>query len=287
MTQPSKAGTSIITPPIAWAGSKSNVMTRLVPLMPSDVAKTIEPLAGGAAWTLAVNAPYKVIADTNPALIAFYETLRDTPDYLIDYWQRYRRLAPDDFATAHRTRNADWQRWEQHYRNMISLPFHTMSPRMQGALFFFLNHTCFNGLWRVNSKGIFNVPPGFLREVSEDNLRAASRALQGALIVRADVVDVLECTAAAGDMVYLDPPYSGSFTGYTRAGWTAQDDARLAACVVRLTARGVRVMISASAASGVADLYPGLRQVELLVKRNISAKKDQRGHMAELVLMNY
>ncbi|MFQ5578395.1 MAG: DNA adenine methylase, partial [Anaerolineae bacterium] len=160
----------------------------------------------------------------------------------------------------------------------------------------YLNKTCYNGLYRENQKGEFNVPFG--RYVNpticdEPRLRLAADVLRDVELRAADFSEAVE-TAVPGDFVYFDPPYvplsqTSSFTSYDRAGFGHADQVRLAEVVRRLTERGVRVMLSNSSAPLVYALYdkPGYRLIEIRARRNINSKADRRGPVKELLILNY
>jgi DNA adenine methylase len=159
-----------------------------------------------------------------------------------------------------------------------------------------MNKTCYNGLYRENQKGEFNVPFGRYKRpkiCDRERLHAASRALQG--VVLCDV-DFAEAVAAAGegDFIYFDPPYvplnaTSSFTSYSRYGFDDEDHRRLAQMFHDLTARGCRVMLSNSSAPLVQDLYEGHGYCieEVQARRNINSKANRRGPVTELLIMNY
>jgi len=163
----------------------------------------------------------------------------------------------------------------------------------RAARFLVLNHTCYNGLYRVNRRGLFNVPFGrhhnpMLYDAA--NLRAANRALQGITLRVGDFVQCLE-TAGPGDLVYLDPPYhpvsaTANFTSYTSTDFGIEDQQRLAAVFRELDRRGCRVMLSNSCTELVRRLYEGYEQVQVYANRAINSKSDERRAVLELLILN-
>jgi len=169
------------------------------------------------------------------------------------------------------------------------------SPVERAARTIFLNHTCYNGLYRLNSRGQFNVPYGKWsrppRVFAEANLWACHRALQG-VELRCEGFEACIEQARAGDFVYLDPPYdplsaTSSFTTYTGVEFRERDQERLAEAFRELDARGCLVLLSNSATPLIRRLYRGFRVDTLLAARAISSKADGRGKVEELAVRNY
>lgn len=175
-----------------------------------------------------------------------------------------------------------------------------LTPRTSlgvAAKFIFLNKTCYNGLYRENRKGIFNVPHGRYASPNIDDadaIEAASEALQGVRLEQGDFERSCEL-AKAGDFVYFDPPFhplsrTSNFTTYTSRDFTRADQERLAAAVRKLTDRDVRVMVSNSAHRWIRGLYGDDEryQIEMLpARRMINSRGDRRGTIDELLMMNY
>ena len=159
-----------------------------------------------------------------------------------------------------------------------------------------MNKTCYNGLYRENSTGRFNVPFGRYKNpkiCDEKRLRRASRALQG---VKFEVMDFEEATNSAreGDFIYFDPPYApvsdtSNFTSYNQSGFHERDQRRLATVIQQLTARGCKVMLSNSSAPIIYDLYAidGYHLIEVQSRRSINSKATGRGPVTELLILNY
>ncbi|MHA1653254.1 MAG: DNA adenine methylase, partial [Candidatus Thorarchaeota archaeon] len=167
-------------------------------------------------------------------------------------------------------------------------------PVQRAARFIYLNRTCYNGLYRVNAEGKFNVPFGRYRNpriLDERNLRAASKAFQDVEFRIGDFEETV-WDASAGDFIYFDPPYAplsktADFTAYTEAGFSFDEQKRLARVFRELDERGCYVLESNSATEEIRELYEGYRIVEVRAKRAISSDAKTRGPVTELLIRNY
>lgn len=243
-------------PFLKWAGGKRALMPHLLRLMPEDFENYFEPFVGGGAlfFELANQGKFNdgasvaenrraELSDANERLIRSYRGVRDGIEDVI-YHLKQRAYTPEEFARI-RGLNVD-----AHFSDIGA-----------AAWMIYLNKCCFNGLYRVNKSGNFNVPFGrYVDPVicDEPRLRACSAALQGVNILRQDF-EVTAQHAQAGDFVYFDPPYvptkATSFVAYEKGGFTMADQARLRDCALELKRRGVHVMLSNSAAPEVFELY--------------------------------
>ena len=252
-------------PVLKWAGGKSQLLDVLLPLIPESFGKYIEPFIGGGALFFATNPTSAVIADSNPELVNLYQVIASDVELLIRALKSFR----NDKDYFYKIRMQDWLKL----------------PRIQAAArTIFLNRTCFNGLYRVNRKGQFNVPFGNYANPTicdEKNLRLASQALQGKTIVCGDYKDVLRTHASAGDFIFLDPPYLpvseySDFKRYTKEQFFEEDQRDLSEEVGRLCDLGCHVVLTNSNHPLVHELY-GKYQVDIYqTKRNISSKAKSR-----------
>ena len=274
------AGKPIDAKPIVkWAGGKSRLLGELLARVPRDIGTYAEPFAGGAALFFALASERSrgmrkfkraVLADRNEELVALYTAIRDDVSAVIEALGAYRHDR-DLFYTV-RAQSTQG-----------------MSDVERAARFMFLNRTCFNGLWRVNSGGKFNVPFGKYKNpriLDEDGLRAASRALAGVDVVSRDFAEVTG-TLGKKDFVYLDPPYvplsrTASFTAYAKDGFTPHDQARLADELHALKRRGARAMLSNADTPTTRDLYEGHALHVVRAPRSISCDGATRGDAGEL-----
>lgn len=270
-------------PFLKWAGGKTALLPQLLEAAPERIGTYYEPFLGGGALFFALQAEGRfkraVLSDSNEHLINTYVQVRDNVERLVDalhvHQRKYR--AADDQADYYYTIRAK-----------------RIQCDLGGAAnLIFLNKTCYNGLYRVNSKGGFNVPHGRHKNPTicdEDNLRAVSEALQD---VELKVADFAHAPSAAGrgDFVYFDPPYvpvseTSYFTAYTANEFGAEEQSRLATTAETLAERGSSVVLSNSGHPDVAALYRherfDLAHVE--ARRNINANAAGRGVVREFLI---
>ncbi|MGE0599599.1 MAG: DNA adenine methylase [Dehalococcoidia bacterium] len=275
-------------PFLKWAGGKAKLAPRIVAAMPPSVSGYVEPFAGAAAVFFSVeNERPKVRAtlnDANAEIIETFTVLRDERDALLD------GLAA--LSASYHALEAAGRR-DLFYSVRASSP-HT--PAGRAARFIFLNKTCYNGLFRVNAGGGFNVPHGRYKSpriLDGELLTACSAALQHAELRSEDFAAT--CAAASpGDFVYLDPPYhplssTANFTGYTRADFGRADQQRLRDAFEDLSRRGVAAMLSNSDHEYVRGLYGGLgyRIQTVTMSRAINSRGTGRQPIGELLIDNF
>jgi DNA adenine methylase len=276
------------------------MLEELMPRTPREIGTYYEPFVGGGAMLFALLGAeeppaHAVINDRNVELMAAYEVVRDDVDTLIE------RLAV--LEEAYLAGDEDG-RAAYFYAVREEQP----DPADQletAARLVFLNRTCFNGLYRVNRSGRFNVPHGRYRNpriVDEAALRATSEALSATDLLAADFEEAC-ASAVAGDFVYFDPPFyplsaTSSFTEYTQGAFLKEEQKRLRWLIDELTDRGVNVMLSNSPAEFMVGLYEGAQHPDrpreqrydiayLPSRRAINARGDGRGPIDELLVTNY
>lgn len=272
-------------PPIAgpflkWAGGKTQLLPELLPRLPRRIKTYYEPFIGGGAlfFALAGQSRFRdaVIADANRDLVETYTVVRDEVEALIDALAEHAEHAtdPDYFYEVRACDLADG------------------APVARAARLIFLNKTCFNGLYRVNRKGQFNVPFGRYarpRVLNAPVLRAASAALQRATIVQGDFAETTE-GAGRTDAVYLDPPYvpvsdSASFTSYHRSAFGPAEQERVLTTYRGCVARGATVLLSNSDCAYTRQLYRGLNVRTVQASRAINSVGSRRGRISELLVV--
>lgn len=265
-----------VKPFLKWAGGKAKMLPHLLPKIP--VFHTYhEPFAGGAALYFALQPSAAILSDANSELIATYRAVRDDVDGVIEALNQHY--------------------YERDYYHFIrSLDPKRLTAAERAARFIFLNRTCFNGLYRVNQKGKFNV--SFGRYVNplicnEPLLRACSEALQATSLMNCEFDQTLEL-AQPGDFAYFDPPYvpisrTANFGGYTAGGFSQVDQERLAATARQLSSMGVWVMLSNSDTPLVHQLYEGFTiQVITGITRAINSSPTKRAcQVSEVLITNY
>jgi DNA adenine methylase len=263
-------------PLLKWAGGKRHIVPVLEHFLPSDWNTGIyfEPFLGGAALFLHLAPENARLADVNPWLIGFYKHVQEQPSELYALIQKYANI----FDSLDQGDKKDFY---------LKLRANFNSAEVGLDL-------CFNGLYRENSKGAFNVPFGQKKQfpaLAESDFLEASSALGGRVIELADFEKTVS-NAVSGDFVYFDPPYvplteSASFTSYSSEGFGLEAQKRLASTMHDLQSRGVRAMLSNSATELTAEIYSGLRQETISAPRMVSAKASGRGYVDEFLIMNY
>jgi DNA adenine methylase len=272
-------------PFLKWAGGKAKLAPRILDLAPVGFGRYHEPFLGGGAvffaFEAAGRAPAPVLSDANSELIRCYGAVRDDPEAVI---AALRALADAYLPASNEERAAIY------YRERAAAP---ESPAAAAARLIFLNRTCYNGLFRVNAQGQFNVPHGRYvkpRILDADGLRAAARALQGAELRCVDFADACAATNA-GDFVYLDPPYhplsaTARFTAYTPGEFGRDDQERLRDAFDAMTRRGVAAVLSNSAHDVIRKLYAEYSCEEVPMSRAINSKASGRAPVPELLVHN-
>ena len=252
-------------PILKWAGGKTQMLGDLFPKVPTSYGRYIEPFFGGGAMFFALQPENAVIADSNPELINMYREVADHVENVIQCLKRYENTSEMFYAV----RSQEW----------------TILPKAEAAArTIFLNKTCFNGLYRVNKQGQFNVPYGKYKKpkiCDEDGLKAASVALKKADILCEDYLLVLEHYAQPGDFIFLDPPYLpiseyADFKRYTKEQFYEEDHVELAKMIMSLRERGCHVILTNSNHPLVHELYAPFNIDIIQTKRHISCNGNTR-----------
>jgi DNA adenine methylase len=259
-------------PFVKWAGGKRQLLEQLRPRFPAKFGRYFEPFAGGAAVFFALGRTDAVLADLNAELMNVYGAVRDDVEGVISELRKYRHGA----VHYYRAREADPR---------------GMTAAQRAARTIYLNRTGYNGLYRVNRSGKFNVPMGRYTNPTlcdAENLRSCARALAG-VEVRVEDFAASASRAREGDFVYFDPPYvpvseTAAFTSYVPGGFGADEQKRLAALFARLAARGIHVVLSNSDTLAVRKLYAGFRIDKVLAPRFINSRGSARGSVGEVVV---
>lgn len=274
-------------PLLKWAGGKRQIAEELFSHFPEDWNHRtfIEPFIGGGAMFLHLNPKKAVIADLNKRLIGFYTHIKNSPDAMFEGITKLGKEFDETEATAKK----------DFYLHLRSTYNGTDVNSLESAvLLYVINKLCFNGLYRENSKGFYNVPFGQKKSfpVLEKNaLNEVSELLQHATILNADFETTIS-HAVEGDFIYLDPPYipvdvTSSFTSYQADGFGLDDQKRLAATMVELKNKGIKAMCSNSDTPLTNEIYQDLNFKTIQAPRMVSAKASGRGMISELVITNY
>jgi DNA adenine methylase len=272
-------------PFLKWAGGKSQLLAQFEPFFPSTISSYCEPFVGGGAVFFHLKARFPklraFLRDNNAELINCYQAVRDHVQPLM------RRL--DEHLARFRAEG-------EYYYYQVRSQHQLAEPVERASRMIFLNKTCYNGLWRVNARGEFNVPIGSYKpeKVSlydRANLLAASRALQGAELAVQDFRQTVRA-AAAGDFVYVDPPYfplsaTANFTSYTKEDFGKAEQEELAALFADAARRGVRLMLSNSDAPFIRHLYDGFNIQTVKARRAVNCDGARRGLVPEVLVLSW
>jgi len=276
---------SKIKPIIKWAGGKRQLIPQMITNLPEKWNTYFEPFAGGLAMIVALRNMGRiskaVIGDTNPELISLYIEVRDNPEGLIEAMKSIQYINERESYLSARKRFNAIRGTEENRTD-------------RSALFIYLNRHCFNGLWRVNSMGEFNVPFGRYSNPSLPDaaqIMGLSKILQGVDIRYCDFETTLS-DVQPGDFVYLDPPYepvtrTSNFTSYTKNGFTPLDQMRLRDVCRKLDSLGVMFMVSNSLSPSIMELYSEFIIKEVGANRSINRDGRGRTGMTELLITNY
>ncbi len=265
-------------PLLRWVGGKHRLASRIVPYLPQLDAKAtyVEPFLGAASLFFRVQPARSLLADSNLALISFYRQLRDCRQAVTAALGKLKR----------RTGRASYLEVRRQFNEGAWAP-------AQAARFLYLNVTCFNGIYRVNQRGEFNVPHGRRESFpfpSTKTLSIAAKLLRGASL-RAQCFRKTLAGVKKGDFVYVDPPYpplttTAYFTHYTRDRFSDEDQTDLASLLREIDKRGARFLMSNADTPRVRQLYRGFTSVSLSVTRSVSCKAEKH-QVSELLISNY
>lgn len=267
-------------PFLKWVGGKTQLLEQLEPLLPPTFRRYFEPFVGGAALYFHLHSKQKIsgqatLRDVNAELVSCYTAVRDEVEAVI------RALRDHKYES-------------EHYYHVRALDPATLPVAKRAARTIFLNKTGYNGLYRVNRSGQFNVPFGrFTKPLFCDveNLRACSRALRAVSLENGDFTSILQ-QARKGDFVYFDPPYvplstTSDFTAYIPGGFGEAEQRKLAKTFAKLAKRGVYVMLSNSDTPFVRELYGAFRIDTVYASRSVNSNAARRGKLAEVVVRSW
>lgn len=285
--KPLSVDTFTVKPLIKWAGGKRQIAAELFSRFPSDWNRGtyIEPFIGGGAMFLHAAPTRAVIADLNSRLYGFYLQVKANPEIL---YSGIVEIA-DQFNAAEESEKKDF------YLSLrIKYNESAVDSFESAILLYALNKLCFNGLYRENSKGGFNVPFGQKKQlpyINGEDLRSVSKVLAETMILNEDFETTIG-KAVQGDFVYLDPPYipidaTSSFTSYHSNGFGIGEQERLASVILKMKSAGINAMCSNSDTPLTREIYKGLNIEAIQAPRMVSAKTSGRGSVSELVITNY
>jgi DNA adenine methylase len=271
-------------PFLKWAGGKQRLLKQYEAYFPPHFQRYVEPFVGGGAVFFHLSnsgrRPKAVLLfDKNPELINVYRVVRDSVDELLDQLAVHQRKHDRDYY--YHIRHLD--------RSGMAL-----SDVEKAARTIYLNRTCYNGLYRVNGRGQFNVPMGSYKNpriVLQNVLRASSSALQGVCLEVGEFEGAVDL-GQPGDFFYFDPPYdpvskSANFTSYTAAAFGDDDQRKLARVFAQLSEQGCYCMLSNSHTPFILELYREFRIETVQAGRAINSDAGRRGSVTEVVVLNY
>ncbi len=273
-------GNMLITPILKWVGGKRQLLDSIMPLIKKNCSTYVEPFIGGGAVFFELQPKKAIINDYNEELINVYLTIRDHPNELISELEKHKENNTEEYFYSIRALDRDAQ-------------YEKFSCIERAARIIYLNKTCYNGLYRVNSSGQFNAPYGKYKNpniVNATTIRAMSKYLNSDKIdIRhGDYKDVLK-GLRKGAFVYLDPPYmpissSSSFTGYTEGGFSYEKQVELKSECDKLKAKGIGFLQSNSDCPEIRELYKDYKIITVQAKRNINSDASKRGEISEVLI---
>lgn len=271
-----------VAPFLSWAGGKRRLAPHLVRFLPSSISALVyhEPFLGAGSLFFAVQPKTAILSDANEHLIDCFKAVRDHPDLVSRY------------LSEHRQRDS-----KGHYYAVRSSYNTGRGSAAQAARFIYLNKTCFNGIFRVNQKGEFNVPYGRDTKTKKDlvlpsreALRNASRVLSGASL-SATSYEKAVGRPGKNDFYYLDPPYpplngTSYFTHYTKDRFSEEDQREVAKLAKQLDSGGAKVMVTNADTAEIRHLYKGFRIESISVSRYVTCRA-RKHKVGELIVTNY
>lgn len=272
-------------PFVKWAGGKRQIIDKLLKLVPENYDTYYEPFIGGGALLFELSPKKAVINDSNKELMNVYKTIADDKGFeeTIKLLNTYETKHSENFFYKLRGLDKDKEK------------FNKLTPAEHAARTIYLNKACFNGLYRVNSKGEFNVP--FNKKPTINTYDGQNMTLAYVYFQTNDV-KMLNCDfeeavkdAKKGDFVYFDPPYDSendtTFNSYTEDGFGKDAQVRLANLFKELSSRGCYVMLSNHNTTLINELYGDYNIHVITAKRNINSKGNKRGKVEEVIITNY
>jgi len=263
-----------IPPFLKWAGGKRWLVDKHNTLFPKDYDRYIEPFLGSGAVFFHLQPRKAILADANARLIETYAQIRDNGEKVLSALRRH-----------HRNHNSEYYYKERACQRR--------APAERAAQFIYMNRTCFNGLYRVNLKGEFNVPIGTKTDVvlGTDDFPTVGAALKNATLISQDFAQTL-ADAGAGDFVYIDPPYTvnhkyNGFLKYNEKIFSWKDQVRLRDCVISAIERGATVIVSNADHTSIRELYDGVGTMKCLSRASVIAgNSENRGTVDELLIVS-
>lgn len=260
-----------VRPFLRWAGSKRRLLGHLLPYIPANIEKYYEPFLGGGSLFFYIGPKRAEISDASLPLIDTYRAVSSAPEQVLKF---LRPLRPDK-ETFNRMRL-----------------YAARTPASEAGKFIFLNKSCWNGLYRVNSSGIFNVPYGWPKTdhlIDEENFRRCAKQLRRREVtIRHQDFEAIESRVSEGDFVFLDPPYVTShnmngFVDWNENLFSWKDQIRLASMAHRLVDKKANVLVTNAAHADLRSLYQHFGQAEFDRSTTLASDKSRRGRTSEAI----
>ena len=262
-------------PFLKWVGGKTQLLPALIEMIPKSTGVYHEPFVGGGALFFELAPKRAVLSDLNQELIDCYQAVRDSVGEVVEILKTHRYE-------------------KEHFYQVRAVDPWQLSLTERAARMIYLNRAGFNGLYRVNSKGQFNVPFGRYTNPTicdEPNLRGCSQRLQG-VALRCEPFEAVLTRAKRGDLVYFDPPYipvsdTAYFTAYEKSGFGMDSQERLSEVFDELAERGVFVILSNADVPWMRSQYEEHYLRPIMASRNVNSKADKRGPVGELIVTGF
>lgn len=276
----------LVAPVLKWVGGKRQLIEDISPLIPKQISTYVEPFVGGAAILFHLQPKKAIINDFNDELMNIYQVIKENPNGLIKILEKHKEANSEEYYYETRAldRTSDYE---------------NLSKEEKAGRILYLNKTCYNGLFRVNSSGQFNAPYGKYKNpaiVNDVTIKAVSNYFNSANIkfLNGDYKEALK-GLRKGTFVYFDPPYmpvssSSNFTGYTENGFGYEKQVELRDECLKLNKRGIKFLQSNSYTPEILELYSDSSVFTIKVvqaKRSINSKSDKRGEISEVLIYNY
>jgi DNA adenine methylase len=263
-------------PFLKWAGGKSRLIAQYQSYLPQQYQTYYEPFIGGGALFFHLQPPRAILSDINPDLVNVYICIRDHVEEVIQGLQQHSANHDQDY----------------YYQIRANVP---SSSTERAARLIYLNKTCFNGLYRVNAQGRFNVPMGRYKNpkiCDPELLRAAAIALRETIVLERPFESILHNQTLPQDFIYFDPPYhplseTSNFTSYSRHAFATQHQIQLRDVFAQLAKQGVQVMQSNSDCPFIRDLYQDFQIYTIEATRSINSNRAKRGKITEVLITSY
>jgi DNA adenine methylase len=271
----------LVAPFLKWVGGKRQIIPAIAEHLPKTIKVYIEPFIGGGALLFHLQPKRAIINDFNSELVNVYSVIKNDLESLIIDLKKHKNESDYFYKIRGIDRTGEIEK---------------LTNAERASRIIYLNKTCFNGLYRVNSSGEFNSPFGKYKNpniINEPTLRAVNHYLNtnDIQIINGDYLEILQ-KADKNSFVYLDPPYhpvseSSNFTGYVQGGWDESDQVRLREACDDLTKRGINFLQSNSSADFIKQQYTNYSVHTIKANRAINSNGEKRGEVEELLIKNY